>query len=115
MAKRKTLTAAYPVATGPVTLRVMVGEGQLGSSLVTLGKTELASGAIAFLSLGSGALLRGKTLRVTTMVTDVQRMTNRTSVTYVLQGGPSDREYRLEQPVADQGDSVDYTATFRLT
>lgn len=113
-AKWKSHTEDYALANGEVTLRVVVGDGQLGSSLVSVDKTQIASGAIAFLTVGTGPSLVGKSLRVVTTVTDVQRMTNRTSVLYLLRGGKADRDLPLEETVDEEGDSVHYVVTFKL-
>lgn len=102
----------YQVGDGDVTLRIAVGEGQLGTSLVRLDGKELASGSLGMLLLGPGPALAGRRIRVATTVTDVQRLTNRTSVRYVLSGGPEEAAFDAKAEVEKEGDTVHYTARF---
>jgi hypothetical protein len=51
-------------------------------------------------------------VHVKTVVTDVNDKTNRTSVTYGLEGGPRPAEFSLEGTVAEEGDSIIYRVTF---
>ena len=104
----------FSVGSGPVTLRIVIGDAQLGTSLVLLDGEEIASGSIALLRLPAPADLVGKRLTIVTTVTDVQRMTNRTSVTYVLTGGAGDWEYRSAESVDEENASVVYKATFDM-
>jgi len=115
MAKRRLVSDSYEVGSGEVKLRLIVGEGQIGTSLVILGDRELASGNVMVVSLGSGSDLAGQTLRVKTTVNDVQRTTNRTSMTYIFEGGSSPKEILAKEDVDEEGDLVQYIATFDLT
>jgi hypothetical protein len=106
---------SYIVAEGPVTLDVSLGEGQKGFIEVLLSGKVLASGTrIEGLELGDGQALAGQKLRITSTVTDTNPMTNRTSVTYRLSGGKSDRRYMSRHEVDSEGDTVDYDAIFLL-
>jgi hypothetical protein len=98
-----------------VTLRLLMGEGQLGTSLVRLGDRDLASGAIAMVLVGKGPEVAGQQLRVATTVTDVQRFTNRTSVRYLLTGGTEEAEFEASGDVDSEGGSIHYVAKFDLT
>jgi hypothetical protein len=115
MAKIKRLKHTYRVGAGEVTLRLIVGEGQVGTSLVRLGERDLASGAVAMVFVGTGPEVAGQQLSVATTVTDVQRFTNRTSVRYLLSGGPEDAAFEASADVDAEGGSIHYVARFDLT
>lgn len=106
------LNRTYTVRKAPVILRIVVGDGQFGSSVVRLDGEEIASGAIAMLLVGDGAGLRGSKVAVATTVTDVQRNTNRTSMTYELSGGPTTDVHPVDANVDQDGGSVLYVARF---
>lgn len=106
------LNRTYAVGRAPVVLRIVVGGGQFGSSVIRLDGQEIASGAIAMLLIGDGNDVRGSKLAVATTVTDVQRGTNRTSVTYELSGGPAADTHPLNADVDRDGGSVLYLAKF---
>ncbi|HXF48795.1 MAG TPA: hypothetical protein VNL73_05150 [Verrucomicrobiae bacterium] len=108
------LDTIYEVASGKVTLSVIIGEAQLGSSLVKLNDVELGIGQINNLSIGRGSDIAGKTLFIKTVVTDVNDKTNLTSVGYVFKGGKVDKRYDLNATVNEEGGSVIYRANFKL-
>lgn len=81
----------YQTVSGPVRLKVVVGERQFGTSMVFLGDKVVANGDIDGLKLGDGDELRGSDLVVYTLVTDVRDNTDDVSVTWILTGG----EHRL--------------------
>ena len=110
----KRLNRRYQIGTGEVTLRIVVGEGQFGNSLVEIDDVEVASGAVAMVRLGAGGDLVGKVARVVTTVTDVQRSTNRTSMRYVLSGGPEEETFEETADVETDGGSVQYVVRFRF-
>ncbi len=114
MTKTRRLSRRYQVDNGDVSVRIIVGEGQVGTSLVEVDGIEIASGGLARVRLGSGEELPGKTARVITTVTDVQRATNRTSVRYVLEGGSEQAIFDKEAEVENEGGSVQYIARFRF-
>ena len=76
------LRADYEVDSKPVKLTIIVGDAQIGSSVVALEKSEKGRGDIDDLPIGPGPKVRGKKLKTKSVVTDVNDMTNRTSVTY---------------------------------
>jgi len=115
MGKRKRLHDSYQVGAGEARLRLIVGDGQIGTSLILLGTRQLASGNITLVSLGDGPDLIGQTLTVKTTVSDVQHATNRTSVTYLFEGGPALKEVLAKEDVEEDGDLVQYIAKFDLT
>ena len=106
------LNRTYTVRKAPVILRIVIGDGQFGSSVVRLDGQEIASGAIAMLLLGDGAGLRGSKATVATTVTDVQRGTNRTSVTFELSGGLTTDVHPVNADADRDGGSVLYVARF---
>jgi hypothetical protein len=112
MPRVKRLQGQYRVGDGDVTLRIAVGDGQIGTSLVRLDDKELASGSLGMLLLGPGPALVGRRLRVATTVTDVQRLTNRTSVRYALSGGAEEARFDARADVAEEGGTVHYMARF---
>lgn len=114
MAKIKRVRGTYAVGAGEVTLRIVVGEGQFGTSLVRLDTVDLASGTVAMVRIGAAPEIVGKQIAVSTTVTDVQRFTNRTAVQYVLSGGPEQSEFRASGEVDEEGGSIHYVARFDL-
>ena len=110
-----TLQTDYHVANGQVTLTIIIGDAQLGSSLVSLNGKELQRGDdIVDCPIGNGPDIKGKALKIDTVINDVNDATNHTSVTYQLKGGIQDSTYNLEGTVASEGDSLIYRATFNL-
>lgn len=106
------ITTAYRVGDeDDITFRVTIGDAQKGVSTVRLGTEQLAHNAARLeLNLGKGKDLKGKKLFCTTTVTDVRTETNRTSVTYAVEGGPNNFEETLAKTVESHGDVVFYTA-----
>ena len=108
------LNTEYEVGAGDVTLTVVIGEGQLGSSLVKVGEKQLTIGDVTKLKVGKGSAVAGKDLFIKTVVTDVNDKTDRTSVRYELKGGTVDKTFDLDATVDEEGGSVIYRATFAL-
>ncbi len=108
------LVADYEVASGQVTLSVIVGDAQIGSSVVKLGSREVARGVIADAPIGVGAEIRKQPLFLKSVVTDVNDSTNHTSVTYALRGGRKDQQFLSAGTVDQNGDSIIYRAKFNL-
>lgn len=108
------LNTVYEISSGEVTVSVVIGEGQIGSSLVRLGTREITIGAVTKQKIGKGTALGGKELFIKTVVTDVSDQTNRLSVRYELKGGKANKVFDLESTVAEEGDSVVFRATFKL-
>jgi len=112
--KSVTLVTDYQIADAVVKLSVVIGDAQIGSSIVKLGSTPLGKGAIEALPVGAGPAVRGNPLFVKTIVTDINDSTNHTSVTYRLTGGRVDQEFHSAGTVDENGDSVVYRARFNL-
>jgi hypothetical protein len=103
----------YVVGNGDVQLEVTIGEGQFGSTLVTVGAKVFPQQHLFSQVLGSGPALRGQVVSVFSVVNDTNPQTNRTSVTYELTGGPAPLKQTASLTV-DEHESVDYVATFDL-
>lgn len=112
--KTVTLITDYDVGQKQVRLSIVVGDGQIGSSVVKLGKKLIAKGDIDKVLLGSGAQLRGKTLFVKSVVADVNDQTNHTSLTHQFRGGAGNQDFVSQASVEQDGDSVIYRAKFNL-
>jgi hypothetical protein len=112
--KRVSMETDYKVATDSVTLSIIVGDAQIGSSLVLRDGVELGRGEINGLTIGKGPEINGKTLSIKSVVTDVNDATNQTSVTYALSGGIVEQRLSQTATVDDEGDSVIYRATIHL-
>jgi len=98
----------YKVDSADVFLTVLIGEKQLGASLVKLDGKVLGEGAIKKLKVGNGRDLVGAKLTTKTVVTDINDMTNRTSITLILGGGTVPAEHTLSVECDDNGDSAIY-------
>jgi hypothetical protein len=109
------LRDSYLTADGDVKLTVTIGEGQRGFVEVLLNGAVLGSGSgITDLTIGAGPIVAGTRLRVTSTVTDTNEMTNRTSVTYELEGGARPQSWVSDHTLDADGGSVDYDASFLL-
>ncbi|GAB4326891.1 MAG: hypothetical protein Kow0037_00090 [Calditrichia bacterium] len=106
MTNYRNVVKDYPVTDRPVYLTITIGEGQIGTSAVMLGNRLLKLGKVTDLLLGEGAELAGKELRIKSLVSDTNDMTNRLTISYRLTGGVKDWEGELSETVDRDGDSV---------
>jgi hypothetical protein len=113
MARFVDLISDYPVSTGEVRLKIVIGDAQIGSSVVKLGRKVIARGDIDNLLVGNGPELPGRKLNIKTMVNDVNPQTDRTDVLYIVKGGAHDNEWVCSY-TAPQGGEVVYRARFNL-
>lgn len=95
-------------------LQVVIGDAQIGTSAVWLGSKRIHTGDVNALTIGKGADISGKKLKVKSVVTDVNDKTNWTSVTYKLTGGQIASVNTLQSQVQQEGDSLVYRAIFSL-
>jgi len=87
-------------------LTVLVGEAQIGHSSIKDFEGKYISGNIILHPLGKGEFIRGKTLIITSMVTDVNPYTNLTSITYRL----NDENIKtISETVESNNSSIFYT------
>lgn len=108
----KVAPKTYRVSPGSnVLLTVTIGQAQLGASLALLDQEELEGRAFNRKFLGTGDSLTGRTLQIITMVSDVRKQTNRTSVKYELTGGMTPLHFEAADNVDEEGDMVLYLAT----
>jgi hypothetical protein len=115
MLKRVSIETSYKVATDVVTLSIVIGDAQMGASIVKLDDRELGEpGEIDDLVVGKGPTIKGKTLFVKSVVTDINDMTNHTSISYELKGGAAPQTFTAQSDVENEGDSVIYRATIHL-
>ncbi len=99
-----------------VRLSVRVGDGQIGLIRVFIGPTLKVSApnVIGRLLVGTGASLRGQTVRVRTTVNDVLAQTNKMSVSYGLEGGAQPLDVSHDGEVDADGDMLLFKAAFRM-
>lgn len=84
-------TRTYVVGKGPVTLDVLIGEGQKGKIAILLNGTEVARGdGRVRKQLGSG--LAGATVEIFSVVNHTNPQSSRIAVTYRWRGGPQPQE-----------------------
>jgi len=109
------LETDYHVGSKDVTISIVIGDAQLGASVLKIDSKEIKRGdKIQNFNVGNGPKLKGKTLSIKTVVTDVNDKTNHTSVTYKLKGGAKDNDFYLDATVDNEGDSVIYRAKFNF-
>ena len=112
--KRICMEADYAVPAARVSLAITVGEAQIGASVVQLAGNELDRGTIAALPLGHGDQLKGKSLTIKSVVTDVNDRTNLTTITYELGTDTSQQKFTQTATVDQEGDSVIYRAVIAM-
>lgn len=83
-------TYSIPVDdTSLLLLSITIGNAQIGGNLLELDGQVVAKGKIKDFALGNGKGLRGKMLKVTTNVLDVNPSSNRISITHYFRNGTS--------------------------
>ncbi len=98
-----------------ITLKITIGHGQSGDTIVHLGANRIVDGqqgSFELVLLGVGEELNYKKLHCFTAVTDIQTETNETSVRYELIGGVEPYQHTLQETVNAHGDVEFYLATF---
>lgn len=98
----------------PIILNILFGDAQIGSSIIFLEDQELGRGEIKELEIGIGGNLKGKKLKIKSVATDVNDMSNHTSITYEFKGGMFDHSFFSKGIVEENGDSIIYRAIFSL-
>jgi len=96
-----------------VSLEIIIGApGQTGNSLIRLDDEtpieDQHAGSYNETPIDSNKNLQGKTLWITTTISDTSRDTNYTEMIIRLRGGVVFREYHLSKTVDKEGDSVPY-------
>ncbi|MCK4667952.1 hypothetical protein KAU33_14445 [Candidatus Dependentiae bacterium] len=95
-----------------VSLSIVIGDAQIGSSIVFLDDNELGRREIENLNIGLGKDIKGQKIIIKSIVKDINDMTNYTSITYILKGGIFDQTFYSKGVVDENGDSIIYRATF---
>lgn len=93
-----------------IQLSIMIGDAQIGVSAVFLEDRKVGQGDIHDFVIGPGAEIKGKRLKIKTIVTDVNDNTNQTSVTYLFKGGDRDHSFSASAMVDQEHGSVTYRA-----
>lgn len=116
VSKTEFVTIPADQAEQPATLSVTIGDAQAGGTAVTLdGKLVQAGGGIKNLALGKAKDLRNKELACITTVQDMNPNTNRTSVTYTLGFGTTQKEFPYDATVSQAGGRAVYLISFELS
>ncbi|HVO72510.1 MAG TPA: hypothetical protein VMT35_00690 [Ignavibacteriaceae bacterium] len=99
---------------GEIKLTIIIGEAQLGVTSVSLENDLIVNNETGKIEkvIGRGNALIGKSLFCGSTVTDVRTETNKTSITYRLEGGVSTYENTLQETVNTEGAVIRYNATF---
>jgi hypothetical protein len=108
------LDETYAVGSGPVHLDVLVGDAQVGQTLVKLDDVEVGIGDIVNLPVGDGLDLIGRSIVVQSWVTDINPHTNRITLRYILRGGAEEHIVDQVAFVPEEGDSIILEATFHF-
>lgn len=105
----------YPVGSGPITLEVVIGEGQRGRCAVLVNGAEVKRGSDRVrVNLGNGAQLRGGQVSVVGTINHTNPSTTRCSVTYTFSGGAAPRKFSGDADFATDGEPVDFDGNFTL-
>jgi hypothetical protein len=102
-----------PVGNDNVSLSVMIGEGQLGATIVFRHNVVLVKGGVVIgnLNLGPGSGLVGDQISVESLVNDISSQTNRMSVRYLLRGSGTDCAFLARHVVATDGEMCRFMTT----
>jgi hypothetical protein len=110
------LTKAYQLRKDgtEIKLIISIGEAQLGVTSVSLENDLIVNNKAGTVEriIGKDSNLVGKSLYCGSTVTDVRTETNRTSITYRLEGGVNVYENTLQETVNNDGEVVRYNASF---
>lgn len=118
MRKEVKLQSEYKVAQRNIILSVLIGNAQMGSSIVFFKNdvVPIKLGEINACELGMGQDLIGKKLKIHTIVTDLNAQSNDMQVTYILSGGdPEEKSIAVNATVEREGEVVNFYASFQLT
>ena len=109
----KELEDRYDASGGEVRITVIIGQAQIGRSRVYLDGNRIHDSSNVWKVLvGSG--IEGSEVMVRSVISDVNRNTNRVSAKYILEGGAAPREWELEDEVAEEGEDVYFRAKFEI-
>ncbi len=111
-----TATRVYQVSDNiPIYISVLIGNANVGSTVLYY-KDEMIggdTGHIEKLQVGNeNESLKFNLLKCTTKVKDVNPLTNKTYVTYLLEGGVKDEQFEFTIDVKQEGGFAVYSVTF---
>lgn len=106
-------TRTYVVDEGPVTLEVLVGEGQKGKIAILVNGDEVARGD-GRVKKQLGADLQGATVEIFSVVSHTNPQTTRIAVTYTWRGGLAPRTDVDRGDFATDPDPSFIEPTYRL-
>ena len=99
-----------------ISLTVTIGDGQFGVIKVMVDSVIIASGQEKLhVSLGDAANLRAKKIKVLSVVNDVNPITNRTVMRWVISGVTATKDFELSHVVKSDWGVVVYDAEFKVT
>ena len=120
MANNPSLNTVYLV-TGSnknVTLEIIIGApGQTSRTMISIDDDIIADdhpGSFFESPIGKNKSLDGKTLFITSNITDTSPDTNHTEMLIRLRGGVTFREYPLAKVVDEEGESVPYLSVIEF-
>ncbi|GAA4316996.1 hypothetical protein GCM10023149_14330 [Mucilaginibacter gynuensis] len=111
---RTSLTDEYIVngGNGEVIIDLIIGAmGQSGISIIKLDSVVLADeiiGSLVGFVIGTNKEVENKFLTVTTIITDVSKDSDVTSLDFAIKGGNQPFKAKMERAVQGEGDSVAY-------
>ncbi|HEU4884886.1 MAG TPA: hypothetical protein VFT45_21690 [Longimicrobium sp.] len=103
----------YPIGDGPVTLEVLIGEGQKGRIAVLLNGAEVARGDGHVRKI-LGAQLDGAVVEIFSVVSHTNPQSTRISVTHTWSGGPAPQQDVDSGDFATDGDPAFVEPTYHL-
>ncbi|MBL0340845.1 MAG: hypothetical protein IPP71_07930 [Bacteroidetes bacterium] len=108
--KKNTLNITLPEQ-GKVKLTIVFGDRQKGHSALYNFDKKYVVGDVTGVNLGSANDLKGKTLFISSMVTDVNPSTDWTTITYVING---EDIKTFEEETESPNDSMVYATTLKF-
>ena len=104
------LIVEYETKTGPVTMDIKTGQGQLGVHYAKIGNRIIYKGEDAnVINVGKTNALKNKKIRIVTVVSVLNQSSRKTSVTYCLKGGKKISKWLVDEDV-DTDKAVLYVA-----
>lgn len=97
----------YDVRPDDVNLEVLIGNGQIGSSLLKLDNTLLGNFDNSFeYTIGENQALKSKTLNIFTTIHDIQPDTDKINLSIKLKGGKKDHEQVIINSTVPQSGGI---------
>lgn len=95
-------------------IKIVVGQGQIGYSSFKNFDGSYVYGPINNISLGNPNDIKGKILKIGSMVTDVNPHTNLTSIAYLINGTVIHNQDPFKIKVTNDNESIYYTTTIKF-